>query len=72
MKRKPLAALIIAQMKKPKEGASRDASDSLEIGEEEGADEGLLSAADEILMAIDANDAEGLAEALKAFVEQCY
>lgn len=73
MKRKPLAALIIAQMKKSPHRESERGIDSLDDIETESdaMDEGLIQAADEALQAIDASDAEALAAALKAFFEQC-
>lgn len=54
---------VLAVMGKPKQQ---------EEGEgESDVSEGHLAAAEDILAASDANDAEGLARALKSFVEMC-
>lgn len=67
--KKPLAALIIAQMKKkPKsEESAMESEDSMDDASEEG----LVASAEEIISAVKGGDAESLVEALKAFVEQC-
>lgn len=67
--KKPLAALIIAKMKDKKSSDMEMPESESESDDSE--DEGYKVAAEEILMSIKDNDAEGLAEALKNFVDQC-
>ncbi len=68
-KRKPLA-LIIAKMKK--EGSSSEEPMDEPAGEDyPEMDEGLLASAEEAMSAVEAGDAMGFAEALKAFIYQC-
>jgi hypothetical protein len=66
-KPKGLAAIILAS-KKPK-----DESYEKEEGEESKGemDEGLLSAADDMMSAMKKGNSEAFAEALKAFIEMC-
>lgn len=61
------AALIVALGKKPPH-MSGDMADSEESGEGE-MDEGKVSAADDIISALDNKDAEALAAALDAFMD---
>lgn len=56
--------LVLAMGGKPPEGDPLDSP-------ADGPDMGLHAAADEILSAIDTKDAGALADALKAFCEQC-
>ena len=71
MKKKPIAALIMAEMKKSKSGDDSEEDYDMEDDEESDYDEGLLASSEEVIGAIESGDAEGLAMALKAFVEQC-
>lgn len=64
------AALIVALAKKPHPdkgmGMSMESDDEAAEGE---VDEGKLSAADDIISALDSKDAEALAAALDAFMD---
>lgn len=73
MKRKPFAALILAQMKKSgKSDKSSDESyDSSNDSGDESMEEGLNAASEEILSAVSDGDAGALKSALKSFIEQC-
>jgi hypothetical protein len=64
--KKKIASLIVSRMK-----PSAPASPVGPAAEDEGAgkDAGLLSAADEIMSAVHAKDAQGLVEALKSFLD---
>lgn len=62
-KKKDVAALIIAKMKKPEPDAQEEQA--------EGSDEGEMAAADEIISAVHSKDSKALAEALESFYEMC-
>ena len=72
---KPGLAILIGKMKPSKDiqnkhGLKMDKEEDLE-GESESTDEGLVVAAEEILSAVEAKDANMLAESLKAFFDMC-
>lgn len=73
-KKKSLAALIIAGAPKPG-GASGGPGMDEESGEgkdaDDDGDQGLQSAADEIISAIEQKDSGALVEALKSFMAMC-
>jgi hypothetical protein len=65
-KGKGLAALILASKKPTEEVAKKK-----ESGDEGEMDEGLLSAADEMISAIEGKDSRQFAESLKSFLQMC-
>lgn len=72
--KKPLAALVLAKMKKKPSRMESDSSEEDDYSEEEGEDmsgEGLRAAAEDVLAAFESKDSDALMEALKSFVEQC-
>lgn len=68
MDKKPLAALVIAKMRKKPSSSEEKYS---EEEPEDDMEEGLQAAAEDVLSALEGGDATALKEALKSFIEQC-
>ena len=65
MKDSPMIAILAALKAKKKPEME------MESGDEMGDNEGMLTACEEILAAVKAEDAQALCDALCAFVDQC-
>jgi hypothetical protein len=72
--KKKALSIIIAGLgggKKPENESDYESEESQEEDEEEESDEGLKSAADDILTAISTKDSDMLSKALRDFVAMC-